>query len=128
MNTVSKIAALLVTLSAFAAGASADSLTGRLMSCSFQSSLEGGLVTSNYRFIEDENGKPAVAILDRNTIIPYTLNGTQLTVEDPNDSTLVYDLSKNPISRSFQSCVFPGEGGGDAHQVCESVTEISHLN
>jgi hypothetical protein len=128
MNTMSKIAALLVTMSAFSAGASADSLTGRLLSCSFQSSLEGGLITTNYRFIEDENGKPAVAILDRDSILPYTLSGTQLTVEDPNDSTLVYDLSKNPILRTFQSCVFPGEGGGGSHQVCESVTEICHLN
>jgi hypothetical protein len=127
MNTVSKIAALLVTMSAFALAASADSLTGRLMSCSFGSNSEG-LVTTHYRFIQDENGKPVVAILNRDAIIPYTLNGTVLTVEDPNDSTVVYDLSKNPISRTFQFCISPGEGGGGSHPVCENVKETCQLN
>jgi hypothetical protein len=58
----------------------------------------------------------------------YTLRDSIVTIEDPNDKSLVFDLSGDPILRNFKFCVSPGQGGGDSRPFCENDTDVCKLN
>jgi hypothetical protein len=105
-------------------------LIGHTLSCAYLSGSGYGDVTTDYTFLKGAQGQPQVVVsssIDGNRVMGYSLDGSTLTIDDPDDSSIVYDLSSDKIVRKFKSCVLPGEGGGDSKPVCENAVETCTL-
>lgn len=119
--------------------AQAADLSGHIMSCS--ENLEktyGGIQSTTYQFIKGVHGEDLVIIFSEGAMgsqtnnSPYFVSGSKLAITldagHVDQTTPVYDITNvASIRRAFDSCVYPGQGGGDAKPICAQVVERCQL-
>jgi hypothetical protein len=122
-----------------AISAHAADLSGHSMSCSVNlKKTYGGVQTTTYQFIKSVRGEDLVVIFSDGVMgpgtnnSPYFIDGSRLAITldagHIDNDTPVYDISNlSSITRSFESCVYPGQGGGDAKAICATATERCQL-
>lgn len=124
--------------------ANAADLDGHVLSCNVDlRSTRGGSQTTDYHFIKGQDGTDwsnLVVVVGSGSmgfvrqITTYSVKGNLVTIHPYFDSSsdqrvIEFDLSQtNPIVRKFKSCVFPGQGGGDARSICAEVVELCSLH
>jgi hypothetical protein len=100
-------------------------ITGKELKCS--GGPTGPVI---YKFVEGKNGEDLASFKDE--FGPeqgdYELSGTNLSINGADNGESQYDIS-NPskITRFYQSCITPGEDGGDVHPICHEKEEICSL-
>ncbi len=143
MNTWTWALALLGSLT-FATLGHADELTGKQLTCSYTGTrIDRSVHKTFHDFLVIDGQKvvvvtPAGGYLGRVANYDFQAPILALDVFHVADvpavrrfgsNPAVYDLS-NPsqISRTFERCVYPGQGGGDARNVCETDIETCELD
>lgn len=108
--------------------AGAAPLEGKVLACANDSFL--GHVTTNYVFLNDGSGD----VLARSSyfgseVTNYKLEGTKLLIREVGtDKYIAYTTNGNIISANYTVCISPGQGGGDAHPICQLVHDTCTLN
>jgi|GEM_PF-3075434 len=115
-------------------------IAGHVLQCNVNlAPTFGGVQNTKYQFIKGIDDSNLAIVFSQGSMdngtseTPYFVAGSKVVIASDighvDKKTRIYDTS-NPgsIKRVFQSCVFPGQGGGDARPICAEVTEICVLN